>query len=208
VIVLVALAVFLAVPAAAAEPAWTVRLHGAWDKPNLDLAKVDSAVPVHASANGAPGAGASLEYRLHRWVALGVDALHARPDIVLEAALPGGRLKVSDKLGFTPVTIGPVFHVAPARTIDLSFAAMLGFAVHGDLRFAAGAETLNLQGDRAVCWGLGAAVDIYPGASRWAIHAGVRRYESNPEFSNRDNGASGSAAFNPVVVTFGVVHRF
>jgi len=55
---------------------------------------------------------------------------------------------------------------------------------------------------------VGAAVDIRPGTSNWAIHAGVRRYESNPEFTNRDNGAVGSAAINPVVVTVGVGYRF
>jgi len=36
----------------------------------------------------------------------------------------------------------------------------------------------------------------------------VRRYSSTAEFSNRDNGAVGSAPFNPVMLTFGAVYRF
>jgi outer membrane protein W len=56
--------------------------------------------------------------------------------------------------------------------------------------------------------GLGAAVDSHPGDSNWAMHAGVRRYESDPEFTNRNNGAVGSAAMDPVVVTLGVGYRF
>jgi len=203
-----ALAVFLAVPVAAAEPGWTVRFHGAWGQPNLDLPKVDSEVPVEARVSGSPGAGASLEYRFHRRAGLGIDAFHARPDVLLEANLPGGRLRVSDRLGYTPVTVGPVFHVTPGKAVDLTLAAMVGLAVHGDLRFATSAETLNLRGDRAFCWGVGAAIEVYPGTSDWAIHAGVKRYDSTARFSNTANGGVGSAALNPIVVTFGVAHRF
>ena len=207
-ITMVTVAVFLAVPAAAAEPGWTVRLTGAWVKPGLDLPKVDSDVPVHVSSQGALGAGAAIEYRLRPWVGLGVDALHARPGIVLEADLPEGRRRVSESLSFTPFSVGPVFHVTPNRWIDLTLAATLGFAAYGDLLFAADGERLSLQGGWAFAWGLGAGVDIYPGASRWAIHAGVRRFGSTLTFTNIENGAAGSAAFNPLVVTFGVACRF
>ena len=169
---------------------------------------MDSDIPVEVSSNGALGAGAGLEYRFRPWVGLGLDALHARPTIVLEADLPGGRRRVSDGLSFTPFSLGPVFHLTPGKAVDLTVTAMLGLAVYGDLRFAIEGQELSLQGGRDVGWGLGAAVDIHPGASNWAIHAGVRRYESDPEFTNRDNGAVGSAAINPVVVTVGVAYRF
>jgi hypothetical protein len=207
-IVLLALAVLTAAPAAAAEPGWTVRIHGAWVKLNIDPPVADSDVPVEASGNGALGAGAGLEYRFRPWVGLSVDALHARPNIVLEADLPGGRRRVSDGLSFTPFSLGPVFHLTPGRAVDLSVTATLGFAVYGDLLFAVDGQELSLQGGRDFCWGLGAAIDVRPGASRWVIHAGVRRYDANPEFTNRDNGAVGSAAINPVVVTVGVGYRF
>ena len=208
VIVLIAVAALVAAPAAAAESGWTVRIYGAWAKPNVDLPVVDSDIPVDVSGNGALGAGAGLEYRFRPWVGLGVDALHARPDIVLEADLPGGRRLVSDGFGFTPFSLGPVFHLTPGRAVDLTVTAMVGFAVYGDLLFAVDGEELRLQGGSDLGWGLGAAIDIHPGASHWAIHAGVRRYESDPEFTNRDNRAVGSAAINPVVVTVGVGYRF
>jgi len=208
VIVLIAVAVLVAAPAAAAESGWTVRIYGAWAKPNVDLPVVDSDIPVDVSGNGALGAGAGLEYRFRPWVGLGIDALHARPDIVLEADLPGGRRRVEDSLGFTPFSLGPVFHLTPGRAVDLTVTAVLGFAVYGDLLFAVDGNELSLQGGRDYCWGVGAAVDIRPGASNWVIHAGVRRYESNPEFTNRANGVAGSAAMNPVVVTVGVGYRF
>jgi hypothetical protein len=208
-IVLLALAALAVSPVEAAQPpGWTVRIHGAWVRPNVDFPAVESDVPVDASGKSALGAGAGLEYRFRPWVGLSLDALHARPDIVLEADLPGGRRRVEDSLGFTPFSFGPVFHLTPGRAVDLTVTAVLGFAVYGDLLFAVDGNELNLQGGRDYCWGVGAAVDIRPGASNWVIHAGVRRYESNPEFTNRDNGAVGSAAINPVVVTVGVGYRF
>ena len=207
-IVLLALAVPLATPVAAAEPGWTVRLHGAWSKPNIEASKGISAFPIEVSGNSSQGGGLGLEYRLRPWIGLGLDALRTRPDIVLDADLPGGRRRVSDGLGFTPFSLAPVFHLTPGKAIDLTVAPMLGLAVFGDLRFAAEGQELNLEGGTNVAWGLGAAIDIHPGASKWALHAGVRRYGSTPEFTNRDNGAIGSAAFNPVVVTFGVAYRF
>lgn len=208
VIVLIALAVLMVAPAAAAESDWTVRLCGAWVKPSVDLAVVDSAIPVDISSHDALGAGVGVEYRFQPWVGLGLDAFHARPSIVLEADLPGGRRQVSDDLGFTPFSLGPVFHLTPGKVVDLTVAAVLGFITYGDLRFAIDGAELRLQGGHDVGWGLEAAVDIHPGASNWAIHAGVRRYESDPEFTNRDNGAVGSAAIDPVVVTLGVAYRF
>ena len=207
-IVLLALAVLTVAPAAAAQSSWTLRVHGAGVKPNVALPVVDSDIPVDVSGNGAAGAGAGLEYRFRPWVGMGLDVLHARPDIVLEADLPGGRRRVSDGLSFTPFSLGPVFHLTPGRAVDLTVTAMVGFAVYGDLLFAVDGEELRLQGGSDLGWGLGAAIDIHPGASHWAIHAGVRRYESDPEFTNRDNRAVGSAAINPVVVTVGVGYRF
>lgn len=207
-VVMFTLAVILAVPATAAEPGWTGRLHGAWVKSHVDFSEVESDVPIDVGSEGALGAGAALEYRFGRWVGLGLDALHARPNIVLEADLPGGRQRVSDNLSVTPFSLGPVFHLTPGKAVDLTVTAMIGLTHFGDVRFAADGETLSLRGGSAVGWGLGAGVDIYPGASNWAIHAGVRRYGSNPEFTNTDNGARGSAALNLVVVTAGVTYRF
>jgi len=208
VLALLTLVVLTAAPAAADDDRWTVRLYGAWVKPNVDLPVVDSDIPVDVRSNSALGAGAGLEYRLRPWVGLGLDALHARPDIVLDADLPGGRRRVSDGLSFTPFSLGPVFHLTPGRAVDLTVKAMLGFAVYGDLLFAADGEVLRLQGAGDVSWGLGGAIDVSPGASNWALHAGVTRYESSPTFTNRDNGAVAAAAFNPVVATLGVVYRF
>ena len=207
-IVLLALAALAVSPAEAAEPGWTIRIHGAWVKPSVDLPVVESDVPVEGSGEGSLGAGAGLEYRFRPWVGLNVEALYARPDIVLEAELPGGRRRVSDSLGFTPFSLGPVFHLTPGKAVDLTVTAMLGFAVYGDLLFAVDGEELSLQGGRDFCWGVGAAIDVRPGASNWVIHAGVRRYGATAEFTNSDNGAAGSAAINPVVVTVGVGYRF
>jgi len=207
-IVALALAALPVAPAAAAEPGWTVRLHGAWSKPSIEASKGISAFPIEVSGKSSQGGGVGVEYRLRPWIGLGLDALRTRPDIVLDADLPGGRRRVSDGLGFTPFNLGPVFHLTPGRAVDLTVAATLGLAVFGDLRFAAEGQELNLEGGTNVAWGLGAAVDFHPGASKWALHAGVRRYSSTPEFTNRDNGAVGNAAFNPVVVTFGVAYRF
>jgi hypothetical protein len=207
-IVLIALAASMTAPAAAAESGWTLRLSGAWVRPSVDLPAVDSAVPVDASSNDALGGGVGVEYRLQPWVGIGVDAFYARPDIVLEAALPGSRRRVSDGLGFMPFSLGPVFHLTPGKTVDLTFSAVVGLIAYGDLRFAVDGAELRLQGGRDVGWGLGAAVDIHPGGSNWAIHAGVRRYESDPEFTNRDNGAVARATLDPVVVTLGVGYRF
>jgi hypothetical protein len=207
-IVLFAMVALMVAPAAAAQPGWTVRLHGVWVQPSVDLSGVESDIPVNAGSNGALGAGGGLEYRFGRWAGLGFDALHAGPDIVLTANLTGGPVEVSDSLGFTPFSVGPVFHVTPGRAVDLTFTAVVGYARYGDLQYTAGGETLSLRGGGASIWGLGAAVDIRPGASDWAIHAGVRRYESNPEFTNRANGAVGSVEFDPVVVSFGVSYRF
>jgi opacity protein-like surface antigen len=208
VIVPIALAVLMVAPAAAAEPGWTVRLSGAWVRPSVDLPAVDSAVPVDASSNDALGAGVGVEYRLHPWVGLGVDAFYARPDMVLEADFPGGRRRVTDGLGFMPFSLGPVFHLTPGKTVDLTFSAVVGLIDYGDLRFAVDTAELRLKGGRDVGWGLGAAVDIHPSGSNWALHAGVRRYESDPEFTNLDNGAKARATFNPVVVTLGIGYRF
>jgi hypothetical protein len=207
-IVLLALTVLLAVPAAAAEPGWTVRLYGAWGRPNVEVPGGVSDFPIGVTSTGGLGGGAGLEYRFGPWVGLGLDGLHARPDIVLEADLQGGRRRVSDGLGFTPFSLGPVFHLTPGKAVDLTVTAMLALAVYGDLRFAAEGQELRLQGGSDVGWGLGAAVEIHPGASKWAIHAGVRRYDSTPEFTNLDNGAVASATLNPVVLTFGAVYRF
>ncbi len=207
-IAILALAVTLPVPVVAAEPGWTLRLQGAWVRPSVDVSNVDSAVPIDASPKGALGAGVALEYHSGRFVGLGLDALHARPEIALEADLPDGRRRISDSLAFTPFTLGPVFHLTPGKAVDLTVTAMIGVAHYGDLAFVADGETLNLEGGSTFAWGLGAAVDIDLGASNWALHAGVRRYASNPEFTNRDNGATGRVAINPIVVTFGVAYRF
>ena len=122
-------------------------------------------------------------------------------------ATAAGRSRVSDSLGFTPFSLGPVLHLTPGKAVDLSLTATLGFADFGDLQYAVDGEELSLQAGGKVVWGLGAAIDFRPGASNWALHAGVRRYESTPEFTNGANGGVGSAAFNPVVVTFGVAYR-
>ena len=208
VIVALALAALPAVPAAAADNGWTLRLSGAWVKPDIEVREKVSDFPIDAGSNGAVGVGAGLEYRVRPWVGLGLDALHSQPEIVLEADLPDGRRRVSDSLRFTPLTLGPVVHLTPGKVVDLTVTAMLGFAVYGDLQFAVDGQELRLQAGTDVVWGLGAAIDIRPGASNWGIHAGVRRYQSTPEFTNKDNGASGSAALNPVVVNLGVVYRF
>jgi hypothetical protein len=208
VIVVIALMVLMAARAAAAESGWSVRLYGVWGRPSLGLSEANSEVPIDAASNGALGAGAGLEYRFGRWVGLGFDLLHARPDIVLEVAAPSGPLQASHGLGFTPISVGPVFHVTPGRRVDLTLTAVLGVASYGDLQFASGGQTLRLQGGNAAMWGLGAAVDVSPGSPNWTIHAGVRCYQSSPEFTNRDNGAVGSAAVNPVVVSFGIGYRF
>jgi len=207
-VVIIALVLLIAAPAAAAESDWTVRLHGVWGRPSVGLSGANSEVPVDAAGSGALGAGAGLERRFGRWVGLELDALHARPDIVLQAETPAGRVQASHSLGFTPISVGPVFHVTPGRPVDLTLTAVLGFASYGDLQFTAGDQTLRLQGGNAAMWGLGAAVDVSLGSLNWTIHAGVRRYQSSPEFTNRDNGAVGSAAINPVVVSFGVGYRF
>lgn len=208
IITMLALAVVLAVPAMAAEPGWTVRFYGARVKPTIDLRDADAQFPITVNSNGALQAGAALEYRVRPWVGLSADALHGRPEIVLEADLPGGRRQASDKVSFTPFTLGPVFHLTPGKAADLTLTAMIGFASYGDLVFGAGGERLSLDGGNAFCWGLGAAVDVRLGASNWALHGGVRRYASTPEFTNRDNGAVGSTSFNSVVGTFGAAYRF
>lgn len=207
-VAVIALVVLMAAPAAAAESDWTVRLHGVWGRPSLGLSGASSEVPIDAASTGALGAGAGLERRFGRWVGLGFDALHARPDIELQAETPAGRAQASHSLGFTPISVGPVFHVTPGRPVDLTLTAVLGFARYGDLQFTAGDQTLRLQGGNAAMWGLGAAVDLSLGSPNWTIHAGVRRYQSSPEFINTDNGAVGSVAINPVVVSFGAGYRF
>jgi hypothetical protein len=169
---------------------------------------VDSDVPVDVGSRSALGAGAALEYRVQRWIGLALDGLHSRPGIVLDVDLPDGRRRVTDALGFTPISVGPVLHLTPGKVVDLTLAATAGLVLFGDLAFAADGETLELQGGSAFGWSLGAAVDVHPGASDWAIHAGVRRFASNPTFTNSANGVKGSMTFNPVVVTFGVAYRF
>ena len=207
-IVVLALAVLPAVPAAAADDGWTLRLYGAWARPDVDLREKVSDFPIRVGSNGAPGGGVGIEYCVRPWVGLGLEALHARPDIVLDADLPGGRRRVSDGLSFTPFSLGPVVHLTPGRPVDVSVTAMLGFAAYGDLVFATDGQELRLRGGSDVLWGVGAGIDIRPGASNWAVHAGVRLYRSTPEFTNQDNGVVGSVTFNPVVVNVGIGYRF
>jgi opacity protein-like surface antigen len=181
-IVVLALAVLPAVPAAAADDGWTLRLYGAWARPDVDLREKVSDFPIRVGSNGAPGGGVGIEYCVRPWVGLGLEALHARPDIVLDADLPGGRRRVSDGLSFMPFSLGHVVHLTPGRAVN--------------------------RGGSDVLWGVGAGIDIRPGASNWAIHAGVRLYRSTPEFTNQDNGVVGSVTFNPVVVNVGIGYRF
>ena len=196
------------VPAAAQETGWIVRIHGASVTPLFGVSDFESEVPVGIGTGTAVGAGATLEYRAGSRIGLSLDALHARPPIELMAELPDGARRSSDTLGFTPFTIGPVFHVTPGRPVDLTLTAMLGLAAYSDLRFADSAQTLRLQGSRGFGWGLGAAIDIAPGATPWAIHVCLRRYQATVAFTNRDNGAAEEVAISPVVVVFGVGYRF
>jgi hypothetical protein len=207
-IMLIALVVLAGVPAVAADDGWTVRFSGAWVKPRIDVPQGVSDVPVDVSSSATLGFGASLEYRLLPWIGLSLDALHARPDILLEADLPDGRRQASSGISFTPFNFGPAFHLTPGKAVDLSVTATLGFAHYGDLLYAIDGEELSLRGGSTVVWGLGAALDIHPGASRWGIHAGVSLYQSSPEFTNRANGGVGSVTFKPVMVTLGVAYRF
>ena len=207
-IFVIAMVAFMAAPAAADESGWTVRVLGGWNRPSVDLSGVDSEVPVSVGSSGALGAGAGLEYRFGRWVGVGFDTLRSNPEVALDAFVTAGHVQASHSLSFTPFSVGPVFHITPGRLVDLTLTAVFGVAHYGDLQFAAGGNTLRLQGGNAALWGFGAAVDVSAGSPNWTIHAGVRRYDSNPDFTNVDNGSAGSAGINPVVVSFGVGYRF
>jgi len=135
-IVLLALAVPLATPVAAAEPGWTVRLHGAWSKPNIEASR-ESRPSRSRSAATAP--------REAVWASsTGFDPgsvlawTRSVPDPT-SCSMPTCRAAGVESRMASASRLQPwsVFHLTPGRAIDLTVAPMLGLAVFGNLRFAA-----------------------------------------------------------------------
>jgi opacity protein-like surface antigen len=192
---------FVAVPAAASDPGWTIRVFAAGFDPDLDVV-VPSENPdeIRVTADSDLGFGASLEYRFNDLVGLELGYLQASPAIELSADIPGyGHLSLSDSMSTAATTLDLNFHLTPGSPyFDFYLGAGIAYMSYGDLHYIdPDGDPLDLQTDNDLGYAAKAGLGISLGKnSNWAAIGGLRYLWTDLEASQVQDLEDGSATFD------------
>jgi outer membrane protein W len=175
----IALCGFVAAPAAASDPGWTIRVFAAGFDPDLDVVvPAESPDEIRVTADSDLGFGASLEYQFNNLVGLELGYMLASPAIELSADIPGyGHLSLSDPMSTGVTTLDLNFHLTPdSQYFDFYLGAGIAYMSYGDLHYTdPDGDPLDLQTSNDLGYSAKAGVSISLGKnSNWAAIGGVR----------------------------------
>jgi outer membrane protein W len=210
---------FLAVaagPALGAEIDWIVRATGSQLIPDLSYETLtDEGFPVAADSSSDTGWALGLEMRATPKLGVGIRYVKASPTIriTIDGAPALPVLEARDDLGVTMYAASLNLHLTPDRPVDLWISPVLAYLSFDDLLFAVNgpgglSDTLALEVDRDVTWGIEAGVDIPLGDSAWMATASASYLDSTLEFTEVGEQGSEDLSFDPVVVSVGIGYRF
>ena len=203
----------LAQPADAQDDRWQLRISGVWVDPDVDFSDVDSdGDRVRAGADGTIGLGLALERRFSPRLGFEVGALHAAPDVTLDADLAGGaRFNVSDSVGFTAVTAGLNIHFTPDKAVDVYAGPLLAFVSFGDVGFRVQVAGQTLAEDFSTgdefAFGAQIGADIGLGDGPWSLNLAARYLDVGLEVTD-DGGETTDLGFDPLILSAGFGYRF
>jgi len=205
----------LAVPAAAGEQGWHLRVFAAgWD-PDLDVTvPAENPDEVRIIAESDLGFGASLEYQFSDLFGLELGVMQASPAIELSADIPGyGHLSLTDSMSTTAITLDLDFHLTPGSPyFDFFLGAGLVNLSYGNLHYVdPDGDPLDLVVSNDLTYSAKAGLDIALGKnSNWAAVGGLRYIWSDLEVTQVDQPTDGAATFDSNIFSFsvGVAYRF
>lgn len=192
---------FAAVPAAASEPGWTIRVFAAGFDPDLDV-MVPSENPdeIRVTADSDLGFGASLEYQFNDLLGLELGYMLASPAIELSADIPGyGHLSLSDPMSTGTTTLDLNFHLTPASEyFDFYLGAGIAYMSYGDLHYIdPDGDPLDIQTDNDLGYTAKAGLGISLGKnSNWAAVGGLRYIWTDLEAAEVQDPEDGSTTFD------------
>ncbi len=207
---------FVAIPAAASDPGWTIRVFAAGFDPDLDV-MVPSENPdeIRVTADSDLGFGASLEYRFNDLLGLELGYMQASPAVVLTAEdVPGfGDISLSDGMSTGTTTLDLNFHLTPASEyFDFSLGAGLAYMGYGDLHYTdPEGDPLDLSTSSDLGYSAKAGLGISLGKnSNWAAFGGVRYIWTDLEATEVQDLEDGSATFDFDTFSFtvGIAYSF
>jgi len=200
----------LAVPAAAGEQGWHLRVFAAGIDPDLDETIVNGdGDDIHVTSGTDLGVGASLEYQFTDLLGIELGGFSGSPEVELSADVPGyGVFSVRDAMSTRVLTFDLNFHVTPNSTFfDVYLGAGLAYLWYGDLHYDDPeiSEPLSFLTDNDLGLSAKANVAIALGkTSDWTAFGGLRYIWSNLEGTEAGDPNAGSESFNFNIFSFSV----
>jgi len=211
----VAICLALAVPAAASEPGWTLRVFAAGFDPSLSETVInDDGDDIGVSADSALGFGASIEYRFTDLVGVEFGGMWGSPDVTLHAEIPDyGELSVKDSLSTDVLTLDLNLHLTPSSPyFDVFVGAGLAFVQYGSLHFEVlDVDVLDVTVGDDTTFSAKAGVGIALGKkSDWSAFGSLRSIWSEIEASESGDPSSAAESLDNNIFSFsvGIGYRF
>jgi len=117
-----------------------------------------------------------------------------------------GPLDETEELGdltYTPLTVGPNFHLTRRSKVDLCVALVLGYVLFADLEITGEKVTLENDFTRGATLG----VDVPFGQGKWALNAALRYLGMDAKID--EEGFDGDPIdVNPVILQVGASYHF
>jgi hypothetical protein len=200
-----------AVPAAAAEKGWHLRVFAAGFDPDLDvMVPAENPDLIRVTADSDLGFGASVEYQFGKLLGLELGYMQANPAIVLSADdIPGyGDISLKDSMSTRAITLDLDVHLTPnSPHFDFFLGAGIASMAYGDLRYAEpDGDTLDLGVSNDLGYSAKASLDIALGKnSNWAAFGGLRYIWTDLEVT-QENAATFD--FNTFSFSVGIAYSF
>jgi hypothetical protein len=200
-----------AVPAAAAEKGWHLRVFAAGFDPDLDVVvPAENPDEVRVRADSDLGFGASLEYQFSKLVGLELGYMQASPAIVLSAddVQAFGDISLADSMSTTAITLDLNIHLTPnSQFFDFYLGAGIASMGYGDLQYAEpDGDTLDLAVSNDLGYSAKAGLGISLGKnSKWAAIGGLRYIWTDLEVT-QENAATFD--FNTFSFSVGIAYGF
>lgn len=195
---------------AADDSRWTARFFGLRVDPDEGPLRESTIRPdgvserSHLHLDGAPGAGAELEYHFNDRVGLAGSVLVAALGSELFFDLDDEWESDEDDISFLAFLIGPNFHLTPDKKADVYFGLFAGLVDLGSTSYQVLGETQRRSFDADTAFGAQLGVDIPFGKGNWGFNLAARYMDLTVELG--DDGPEVGA--DPLLVQAGFSYKF
>ena len=208
---ILALCSAFALPAAATEKGWHLRLYAAGFDPDLDvMVPAENPEMVRVTADSDLGFGASLEFQFSKLLGLELGYMQASPTIELSADdIPGyGDISLNDSMSTRAITLDLYFHLTPnSQYFDFYLGAGIASMGYDDLHYVAPeGDPLDLGISNDLGYSAKAGLGIAFGEnSRWAAFGGLRYIWTDLEVTQEEVA---TFDFDTFSFTVGIAYSF